>query len=56
MIDLDEYEMGNLLWALKNIHLGKRHAQHLNTGDWVCQVIFKLEQEGASLEHSNEQL
>lgn len=52
IIELDEYEAGNLLWMLEHVRR-QDEVTNYNTGDWVCQVLYKLKDAGASLEHSN---
>jgi hypothetical protein len=45
VLSLDQYERDNLLSALVAIgHL--KGAPNLNTGDWVCQIAFKLGWQG----------
>lgn len=44
-ISLDEYEIANLQWCLSTIYFGTAEQKpHLNTGDWVGQILWKLEQ------------
>jgi len=56
-IELDDYEASNLLWLLECICYDlKPTPLTFNTGDWVCQVLIKLKDAGASVDDANEPL
>lgn len=42
-IELDEYQVANLRWALEAINV-RPEFNFLNTGDWVCEIKYKLEE------------